>query len=173
MTKPTWDEIFLTVAETIKLRSTCIRRQVGAVLVSHYPLPDIVSFGYNGTPSGTPNCNEGGCSRCASTIASGEGYDQENCIHAEDNSILMAARRGVPTTGTVLYVTARPCLLCLKVIIQAGITKVIYRVTDTVNQLGMPIMAGPVLAPDQVVMVQSSGLSIFKYVDGQCIPDSP
>ncbi|MBI4441121.1 dCMP deaminase family protein [Candidatus Woesearchaeota archaeon] len=115
------DDFFLLSAYVNATRSKCVTRQVGAVLV----LGDVrMSDGYNGTPRGIPNCNEGGCLRCNDrTIPSGQQLDKCICIHAESNAILNAY---TPVRGATLYVTTSPCLFCAKEIIQAGIVRVIY-----------------------------------------------
>lgn len=125
--RPSWDEFCMQFADSAKTRSSCIRRQIGAVLVDPMSRA-VLSIGYNGTPSRTKNCDEGGCPRCADdTIQSGEGEHLCMCVHAEQNAIALAARYGVRTNQLLLYVTNRPCLSCLRLIVQAGIREVIYR----------------------------------------------
>lgn len=104
-------------------RSNCSRRHFGAILVRGR---SVISTGYNGTPTGVKNCIDGGCPRCSSDTPPGEGYDQCICVHAEINTVLTAARNGIDTDGTVLYTQTRPCLSCLKELIQAGVYKVVY-----------------------------------------------
>jgi dCMP deaminase len=118
-----WTDYYLNIANAVSLRSSCSRRQVGAVIVVDGA---IVSTGYNGTPRGANNCNTGGCPRCSSGATPGSGYDLCLCVHAEQNSICQAAERGVATGEGVLYCTLRPCLGCVKLIIQAGIRTVVY-----------------------------------------------
>jgi dCMP deaminase len=96
---------------------------VGALVVVDYR---IISTGYNGTPFGVKNCNEGGCPRCASNIPSFEGYEKCFCVHAEQNALVLAARQGTATNNASLYVTLRPCFGCLKEISQAGIREVVF-----------------------------------------------
>ncbi|HEY7416365.1 MAG TPA: dCMP deaminase family protein [Ktedonobacteraceae bacterium] len=126
MTQPSWNLYYMTIAESVATRSSCIRRQVGAILVADH---HIVSTGYNGTPSRTKNCNEGGCPRCSSTTPSLDGYERCLCVHAEQNTIALAARHGAVTNATTMYVTLRPCLSCLKIAIQAGIQQIVYKST--------------------------------------------
>jgi dCMP deaminase len=114
----------MDLADLAATRSNCSRRHFGAILVRDR---SIVSTGYNGTPTGVKNCIDGGCPRCSSNIPLGEGYDICICVHAEINAVLTAARLGIDTSGTILYTQIRPCLSCLKELIQAGVTKVISR----------------------------------------------
>jgi len=113
----------MSIAKTVSLRSNCIKRKVAAVIVKD---KRIISTGYNGTPRGVMNCNEGGCPRCNSMTASGHGLDECICSHAEENSITQAAYHGVSVKGAVIYVTYSPCLTCAKMIINSGIAEVIY-----------------------------------------------
>jgi len=121
--RPSWDEYFMKMAEDASMRSNCIRRKVGALIVKQR---NIISTGYNGTPIGVRNCFEGGCPRCQSDIEPGQGYDTCICVHAEANAILLAARHGNATEGGVLYTTLRPCFSCLKEAVQAGIVEIVY-----------------------------------------------
>lgn len=117
-----WNEYFFRLADVAASRSSCLRRQVGAIIVRDHT---VVSTGYNGTPQGMRNCNEGGCPRCAGTVPSGTGYDSCTCVHAEQNAIALAARYGYQTEGAHIYLTAiEPCLSCLKSIRQAGIVSI-------------------------------------------------
>lgn len=121
--RPGWNSYFMQIAHVVKLRSNCLRREVGAVIVHEHR---IISTGYNGTPSGITNCNEGGCPRCAGKAESGSDLDQCVCAHAEENAIVQAARHGVALRDSFLYCTTSPCLTCAKMIITAGIRKVFY-----------------------------------------------
>jgi len=122
MTRPGWDAYYLGIARAVAVRASCSRRQVGAVIVVDHA---IIATGYNGTPMGVTNCDEGGCPRCASDAPTGSGYDACICVHAEQNAILMAARHGNSTKGGTLYTTLRPCFGCAKEAIQAGIRRVV------------------------------------------------
>jgi dCMP deaminase len=104
-------------------RSTCLRRRVGAVIVKDRM---VLSTGYNDTPRGVPNCGDGGCARCASDAPSGTGLDTCLCLHAEQNSIIQAAYHGVSINGATIYVTHQPCLTCAKMILNAGIRRVVF-----------------------------------------------
>ena len=123
MKRPSWDEYFMAIAHVVATRSNCSRRQVAAVIVKDNR---IISTGYNGTPRGIKNCNEGGCRRCNSDIPSGKNLDECLCSHAEENSITQAAYHGISVKGATLYTTFTPCLMCAKMIINSGIAKVVY-----------------------------------------------
>lgn len=135
--RPSWDEYFMNIAEVVASRSNCSRRQVAAVIVKDQR---IISTGYNGTPKGIKNCFEGGCKRCSSNSASGLDLGECICNHAEENAIIQAAYHGVSVKNATLYCTYSPCLLCAKMIINAGIKEVIYQdnygyTTQTANLL--------------------------------------
>ncbi|NCD34143.1 MAG: dCMP deaminase family protein [Spartobacteria bacterium] len=121
--RPGWDEYFMDIAHVVKRRGNCCRRQVAALIVKERR---IISTGYNGTPRGIPNCNEGGCARCASDAPSGSGLGDCICAHAEENAIVQAAYHGIAVRGGTLYCTTSPCLMCTKMIINAGIVEVVY-----------------------------------------------
>ena len=121
--RPSWDEYFINIAKEVAARSNCVKRKVAAVIVKD---KRIVSTGYNGTPRGVKNCNEGGCSRCNSFAAGGTKLDECLCSHAEENAIVQAAYHGIAIAGSIIYTTYSPCLTCSKMIINAGIVKVIY-----------------------------------------------
>ena len=121
--RPSWDEYFLRIAQVVATRSNCLKRHVAAIIVKD---KRIISTGYNGTPRGTRNCNEGGCPRCANLAASGTSLEECLCSHAEENAITQAAFHGTSIRESVLYTTFSPCLLCTKMIINSGIREVIY-----------------------------------------------
>ncbi len=123
MDRPDWDEYFMDIAHVVKTRGNCLRRQVAAVVVKDQR---IISTGYNGTPRGVTNCFEGGCERCSGDVASGEGLSECICSHAEENAIAQSASHGIALNGTSIYVTLSPCLTCARMIINAGITNVVY-----------------------------------------------
>jgi dCMP deaminase len=123
MSRPSWDTYFMNMAHLAASRSTCLRRHVGAVIVKDRML---LSTGYNDTPRGLPNCGDGGCERCASDAPSGTGHDTCLCLHAEQNAIIQAAYHGVGIGGAVIYVTHQPCLVCAKMILNAGIRRVVF-----------------------------------------------
>lgn len=113
----------MSMAALAATRSTCTRRRVGAVVVKDRM---VLSTGYNDTPRGLRNCGEGGCARCAGDAAPGTAHDTCLCIHAEQNAIIQAAYHGVAIAGAVLYCTVQPCLVCAKMIVNAGIRRVVY-----------------------------------------------
>jgi dCMP deaminase len=121
ITRPTWSEYFLELAKVVSTRSTCIRRQVGAVIVRD---KQILSTGYNGAPSGTEHCTKEGCLREKLGIPPGERYELCKSVHGEQNAIIQAARHGIAIDGADIYVTDKPCKLCEKMIINAGIRNV-------------------------------------------------
>jgi dCMP deaminase len=121
--RPDWDTYFMDIAHTVARRSNCRRRQVAALIVSEQR---IISTGYNGTPRGVKNCMDGGCPRCAGDTASGAHLGECLCSHAEENAIVQAAYHGIAVRAGTLYATISPCLLCAKMIINAGLREVVY-----------------------------------------------
>lgn len=121
--RPDWDEYFMDIARVAARRSNCAKRQVAAVIAKD---KRIIATGYNGTPRGVKNCNEGGCSRCTSFGPSGAKLDECVCSHAEENAITQSAYHGVNIKEAILYTTFSPCLMCTKMIINSGIREVIY-----------------------------------------------
>lgn len=126
--KPSWDDYFMMLVEVVKSRADCLSRQVGAIFVKNFR---IISTGYNGTPHGIKNCSEGGCRRCKKRKNKEiDWYEYEEsciCIHAEQNAIIQAAYLGISTKGATLYSTTNPCSSCAKMLINAGITRVVCR----------------------------------------------
>jgi dCMP deaminase len=121
--RPDWDPYFMEIAGIVAKRSTCMRRMVGALIVKDR---QILSTGYNGAPSGLKHCAEVGCIRAELGVAPGERHELCRGLHAEQNAIIQAAYHGVPITGSLLYCTHHPCSLCVKMIINAGISQVFY-----------------------------------------------
>ncbi len=121
--RPSWDEYFMQIVELIKTRSTCIRRQVGAVIVKD---KRILATGYNGAPVGCKHCSEVGCMREKLNIPSGQRHELCRAIHAEQNAIVQAAYSGISVNGATLYVTNQPCVLCAKLAINAGIVRIVF-----------------------------------------------
>lgn len=122
--RPEWDEYFISIAELVSSRATCIRRKVGALIVKD---KRILSTGYNGAPSGITHCDVIGCLREQRQIPSGERHELCRGLHAEQNAIIQAAYHGVSIVGGLLYVTCHPCSVCAKMIINAGIKEVIIK----------------------------------------------
>ena len=122
-TRPSYDEYFMEMAHVVAKRSTCLRRKVGAILVKE---KHILSTGYNGAPKGLKHCSETGCLRENQNIPSGERHELCRGLHAEQNAIIQAAVFGVSIKGSVLYCTFTPCVVCVKMLINAGVTEIIY-----------------------------------------------
>ncbi len=115
----------MEIAEIVKKRSTCLRRQVGAVIVRENR---IITTGYNGAPSGLKHCTDIGiCERQRLGIPSGERHELCRALHAEQNALIQAAKVGVSTEGATIYVTVQPCIICGKMLINAGIVRIVHR----------------------------------------------
>lgn len=150
--RPDWDDYFLGIAKMVAMRSNCIKRRVAAVLVKDRR---IISTGYNGTPRGVKNCNEGGCPRCNNLTASGKGLDECLCSHAEENAITQAAYHGVIIKEATLYTTYSPCLICTKMIINAGIREVVYSVEYELAERARQLLEEAGVLSRQLVAAQS------------------
>ncbi len=120
--RPTWDEYFLEIADLISRRSTCLRRRVGAVLVKDRR---ILATGYNGVPSKIRHCSETGCIREKLNVPSGQRHELCRGLHAEQNAFLQAALHGTSVKDACLYSTTQPCIICAKMIINAGIREIV------------------------------------------------
>jgi len=123
LVRPSWDDYFMNIAKVVASRSNCIKRKVAAIIVKD---KRIISTGYNGTPRGVKNCSEGGCLRCASYGESGKNLSECVCSHGEENAIVQASYHGIEINKSCIYSTFSPCLLCTKMIINAGISEVVY-----------------------------------------------
>jgi len=123
MIRPSWDQYFMDITRLVATRSSCLRRQVGAILVKDR---NILATGYNGVPTGISHCESVGCLRAKLNVPSGERHELCRGLHAEQNAIIQAAKHGTTIDGAILYCTTMPCVICTKMIINAGITKVIY-----------------------------------------------
>ncbi len=121
--RPNINEYFLEMAQTVARRSTCLRHKVGAVLVKD---KQILTTGYNGAPRNLPHCLDTGCIRDKNNIPSGTMHEICRAIHAEQNAVIQAALHGVSTEGATLYCTHQPCVICAKILINAGIAKVVF-----------------------------------------------
>jgi len=145
MDRPSWDEYFMEMAILTSKRSTCMRRQVGAVIVKD---KHIIATGYNGAPRGIKHCEErGGCLREKLDVPSGERHELCMAVHAEQNAIIQAATLGQSVEGGVIYVTNQPCVICAKMIINAGIKRVVVKdgypdqlSTDILGEAGLRIV---------------------------------
>ncbi|MFQ5809886.1 MAG: cytidine/deoxycytidylate deaminase family protein [Armatimonadota bacterium] len=123
--RPSWDAYFMQIARVVASRSTCLRRSVGAILVSDR---HILATGYNGPPSGAPHCSElGGCYRERLGIPSGERMELSRCLHAEQNAIIQAAIHGVKLEPPIIcYTTTQPCITCAKMLMNAGVRRIVF-----------------------------------------------
>lgn len=125
MDRPSWDQYFMEMAELTAKRSTCLRRQVGAVIVKDRRA---VATGYNGAPKGIPHCEEkGGCLRQQLNVPSGQRHELCRALHAEQNAIIQAAAMGHGIEGGTIYITHQPCAICAKMIINAGINRIVIK----------------------------------------------
>ena len=123
MNRKSWDEYFMEIADIVKTRSTCLRRHVGAVIVKDNR---IISTGYNGAPTGLLHCTTIGCVRQRMNVPSGQRHELCRALHAEQNAIIQAAKFGISTEGATAYITVQPCVICAKMLINAGITRVVH-----------------------------------------------
>jgi len=124
--RPSWDEYFMQICRVVATRSTCLRRQVGAVLVSDRR---ILSTGYNGAPKGMAHCAElGGCYREQNQVPSGERQELCRALHAEQNAIIQAAVHGVKLERVTAYCTTQPCVTCAKMLINADVRRIVYEI---------------------------------------------
>jgi len=122
--RPDWDTYFLEIVELVSKRSTCCRRAVGSGLVRDHR---ILATGYNGAPSKLKHCLDIGCLREQLKIPSGERHELCRGLHAEQNAVIQAALHGVNTKGSTLYCTNHPCVICAKMIINAGVVRIVIR----------------------------------------------
>jgi len=146
MTRPEWDEYFLKITRDVSERATCVKRKVGAIIVKDN---HILATGYNGTPKGFVHCTEETCIRKQMNVPSGQRHELCRGLHAEQNAIIQAAWHGVKIEGGTMYCTYQPCAICVKMLINAGIRKLVY--------------AGGY--PDELAqqMLQDSHLPVVKY----------
>ena len=128
--RPSWDRYFMDIANQVSKRATCPRRQVGAVIVKDKRM---LATGYNGSPPGLPHCVDDGC-----------WIEDNHCVrvvHAEVNAVVQGARYGVPLEGSECYCTTLPCLGCAKVLVSAGVRRVVYgsdyRPSEHLDELGL------------------------------------
>lgn len=144
--RPSWNEYFMDIVDLVKTRSTCLRRQVGAIIVKD---KRILATGYNGAPVGIRHCSEVGCLRQEQGVPSGERHELCRAIHAEQNAIVQAAMSGTSILGSTIYVSAQPCSLCAKMIINSGIKKIVFK-GEYPDKLAMD-------------MLKESGVRVVKY----------
>lgn len=122
--RPDWDDYFMMIAELVATRSTCLRHDVGAVLVRD---KRILSTGYNGSPKGMKHCLEIGCIRDKLKIPSGTRAEICRAIHAEQNAVVQCASYGISSKDSTVYCTHQPCTICTKVLIAAGVNRIVYK----------------------------------------------
>ena len=123
MTRVSWNQYFMQIAFLAATRSTCERRQVGAVIVKNN---NIVSTGYNGAPAGVSHCAVAGCLRAKHNIPSGERHEMCRGAHAEQNAVAQAAKNGTAIDGATIYCTNMLCVFCAKLAINSGIKHVFF-----------------------------------------------
>ncbi len=125
LNRPNWDEYFMEMAFLTAKRSTCLSRQVGAIIVKD---KHIIATGYNGAPRGMKHCDElGGCLRKQLNVPSGQRHELCRALHAEQNAIIQAATLGQSIEGATIYITHQPCSICSKMIINAGIKRIVVK----------------------------------------------
>ena len=134
--RPSWDDYYMEMVDVIKKRSTCLRRQVGAIIVKD---KRIISTGYNGAPMNCKHCEEIGCLREMLQVPSGERHELCRAIHAEQNALVQAAYSGTSVKDSDMYITTQPCSLCDKMIINAGIKKIVFK-GDYPDELAMDML---------------------------------
>ncbi len=134
--RPDWDTYFMKICHVVAERSTCLRRQVGALLVSDRR---ILATGYNGAPKGLPHCAEVGCLRTRLGIPSGERQELCRGVHAEQNAIIQAAVHGVTLQEVTLYCTIQPCITCAKMLINANVKRIVYE-GDYPDELALQLL---------------------------------
>ena len=120
--RPSWDEYFMKLAALVAERSTCLRHNIGAIIVKD---KRIIATGYNGAARGKKDCLELGCIKDQEGLASGLGYETCRAIHAEQNAIVQGSIHGISVVGGTLYCTHTPCMICAKLIIQVGIKRIV------------------------------------------------
>lgn len=152
--RPSWDEYFMSIVELVKTRSTCLRRQVGALLVKD---KRILATGYNGAPVGCKHCAEVGCLRDQLGVPSGQRHEICRATHAEQNAIAQAAYSGTSVKNSTLYVTTQPCVMCAKLAINAGISKIVFK-GDYPDELAMELL-------------KEAGIRVVKYEEPSLVFD--
>lgn len=147
MRRPSWDEYFMEMAKLTAQRSTCMRRHVGAVIVKDCRA---IATGYNGAPRGLVHCEEnGGCLRQKMGIPSGQRQELCRALHAEQNAIIQAASMGHAIEGGTIYITHQPCVVCAKMIINAGIRRIVVE-EGYPDQLALEILEEAGLAVERL-----------------------
>ena len=142
--RPPWHDYFMSITRLVAERSTCLRRKVGAILVKE---KRILATGYNGAPQGLEHCLDIGCLRERLRIPSGQRHELCRALHAEQNVLIQAARYGTAVAGSELYCTNLPCIICTKMLINAGVHTIYYSEgyademsMDMLKEAGMELM---------------------------------
>ncbi|MEG6617346.1 cytidine/deoxycytidylate deaminase family protein [Peptococcaceae bacterium 1198_IL3148] len=148
MSRPDWDQYFMDITKVVASRATCLRRKVGATLVKDN---HILASGYNGAPAGLKHCLDIGCMRQEHNIPSGQRHELCRGLHAEQNALIQAAVHGVAIRGATIYVTHQPCVVCAKMIINAGIKRVVFAGSYP-DELSMQMFAEAGIELDKVVV---------------------
>ncbi len=136
MERPDNDTYFMHMAELVATRSTCLRRNVGAVVVKE---KRVLTTGYNGAPKGLKHCAEVGCVRMENHIQSGTRHELCRGVHAEQNAVIQAAYFGVSIKDSIIYTTNFPCVMCAKILVNAGIAEIVYK-DDYVDELSKKVL---------------------------------
>ncbi len=124
MGRPTWEEYFMKITYLVAERSTCLRRKVGAIVVKD---KRILATGYNGAPSNLRHCLDVGCLREQEAVPSGQRHELCRGLHAEQNVIIQAAYHGIPIANSIVFCTNLPCVICTKMLINAGVKEIFFR----------------------------------------------
>lgn len=135
--RPSWDAYFMEITQVVASRSTCLRRKVGALIIKD---KRILTTGYNGAPNRLAHCQEAGCIRAEKQVPSGERHELCRALHAEQNAILQAALYGVSIQGATVYCTTHPCVMCAKMMINAGMKEVVI-LNSYPDQLAAQLLA--------------------------------
>jgi dCMP deaminase len=136
MNRPDNDTYFMRMAELVATRSTCLRRNVGAVVVKE---KRVLTTGYNGAPKGLKHCAEVGCVRLANKIESGTRHELCRGVHAEQNAVIQAAYFGVSIKDSTIYTTNFPCVMCAKILVNAGVKEIVYK-DDYIDPLSRDVL---------------------------------
>ena len=136
MSRPDNDTYFMRMAELVATRSSCLRRNVGAVVVKE---KRVLTTGYNGAPKGLKHCAEVGCVRLANNIESGTRHELCRGVHAEQNAVIQAAYFGVSIKDSTIYTTNFPCVMCAKILVNAGVREIVYK-DDYVDPLSRDVL---------------------------------
>ncbi len=137
MERPDNDTYFMKMAELVATRSTCLRRNVGAVVVKE---KRVLTTGYNGAPKGLRHCAEVGCVRLQNHVESGTRHELCRGVHAEQNAVIQAAYFGVSIKDSTIYTTNFPCVMCAKILVNAGIREIVYK-DDYVDELSRKVLS--------------------------------